>query len=196
MLLLIDNYDSFTYNLVHHLGVLGAVPQVMRNDAMTAAEALALRPAAIVLSPGPGTPGDAGICMDLIREAPTDLPIFGVCLGHQAIGEVYGATVGRCHEVLHGKLSTISHGDSGVFAGLPQGFLATRYHSLTVLAETVPETLEVTARSQSGVVMGIAHRTRPVHGVQFHPESIASEHGKALLANFLSIAGLAAESPA
>ncbi|MEM6973988.1 MAG: aminodeoxychorismate/anthranilate synthase component II [Pseudomonadota bacterium] len=190
MLLLIDNYDSFTYNLVHHLGVLGATPEVVRNDALSVAEALAMQPTAIVLSPGPGTPQDAGICVDLIRQAPQDLPIFGVCLGHQAIGEAYGAEVERCHEVLHGKLSTVTHADSGIFAGLPQGFMATRYHSLSVAPASLPECLEATARSQSGVVMGISHRSRPVHGVQFHPESIASEHGAALMANFLRIAGI------
>ncbi|MEM9780955.1 MAG: aminodeoxychorismate/anthranilate synthase component II [Pseudomonadota bacterium] len=190
MLLLIDNYDSFTYNLVHHLGVLGAIPEVVRNDALSVEDALAMQPAAIVISPGPGVPADAGICVELVRRAPESLPIFGVCLGHQAIGEAFGATVERCHEVLHGKLSTVTHDDSGVFAGLPQGFLATRYHSLGVAPSGLPAALQVTARSQSGVVMGLAHRSRPVHGVQFHPESIASEHGAALMANFLSIAGL------
>lgn len=190
MILLIDNYDSFTFNLVHYLGVLGAEVRVERNDALSVAEALASGPQAIVLSPGPGTPDQSGICLDLIAEAPADLPILGVCLGHQAIGECYGAKVARCHEVLHGKLSTVTHSGTGLFAGLPQGFLATRYHSLTVAPESVPESLEVTARSQSGVVMGLSHRTRPVHGVQFHPESIASEHGHAMLANFLALAGI------
>ncbi|MEO1724346.1 MAG: aminodeoxychorismate/anthranilate synthase component II [Pseudomonadota bacterium] len=190
MILLIDNYDSFTFNLVHYLGVLGAEVRVERNDALSVAEALASGPRAIVLSPGPGTPDQSGVCVDLIAEAPADLPILGVCLGHQAIGQCYGAKVARCHEVLHGKLSTVTHSGTGLFAGLPQGFLATRYHSLTVAPESVPESLEVTARSQSGVVMGLAHRTRPVHGVQFHPESIASEHGHAMLANFLALAGI------
>lgn len=188
MLLLIDNYDSFTYNLMHYLSELGAKVNVIRNDALSAAEALALAPQAVVLSPGPCTPDDAGICLDLIRQAPEDLPVLGVCLGHQAIGQAYGARVDRCHEIMHGKLSTITHSATGLFAGLPQGFSVTRYHSLTVAPETVPACLEVTARSQSGVIMGLSHRTRPVHGVQFHPESIASEHGHALLRNFLAIA--------
>ncbi|MEM6943928.1 MAG: aminodeoxychorismate/anthranilate synthase component II [Pseudomonadota bacterium] len=190
MILLIDNYDSFTFNLVHYLGHLGAEVRVERNDALSVREALALKPRAIVLSPGPGTPDTAGICLDLVAQAPADMPIMGVCLGHQAIGQVYGGTVERCHEVLHGKLSTISHSGTGIFEGVPQGFLATRYHSLTVASESMPDGLEVTARSQSGVIMGISHRDRPVHGVQFHPESIASEHGHAMLANFLRIAGL------
>ncbi|MGF1552491.1 MAG: anthranilate synthase component II [Paracoccaceae bacterium] len=196
MLLLVDNYDSFTFNLVHHLGVLGAVPKVVRNDALSVEEALGLGPRAIVLSPGPCAPRDAGVCVELVRRAPADLPILGVCLGHQAIGEAFGGRVERCHEVLHGKLSTITHDDDGVFAELPQGFLATRYHSLTVDPDGLPGDLRVTARSQSGVVMGLAHATRPVYGVQFHPESIASEHGARLLANFLALAGLAAPETA
>ncbi len=188
MLLLIDNYDSFTYNLVHYLGELGAEAKVVRNDEITAAEAFAMRPQAIVISPGPCDPDQAGICLELIREAPADLPILGVCLGHQAIGQAMGGEVVRCHEIMHGKLSTLTHSGTGVFAGLPQGFAVTRYHSLTVKPETLPDSLEVTARSQSGVIMGLQHRTRPVHGVQFHPESIASEHGHALLKNFLDLA--------
>ncbi|MEM9043242.1 MAG: aminodeoxychorismate/anthranilate synthase component II [Pseudomonadota bacterium] len=188
MLLLIDNYDSFTYNLVHFLGELGAKSHVIRNDQMSVREALSLKPSAIVLSPGPCTPKEAGICVDLVREAPAELPILGVCLGHQSIGAAYGARVERCHEILHGKLSTISHDNSGVFDDLPQGFQVTRYHSLIVAPDSLPEELEVTARSQSGVVMGLRHKTRPVHGVQFHPESIASEHGHAMLKNFLSLA--------
>jgi len=188
MLLLIDNYDSFTYNLVHFLGELGADAKVVRNDEVTAAEAFALNPEAVVISPGPCDPDAAGICLELIRTAPEDLPILGVCLGHQAIGQAFGGDVVRCHEILHGKLSTITHTGTGVFRGLPQGFSVTRYHSLTVKPETLPDCLEVTARSQSGVIMGLAHRTRPVHGVQFHPESIASEHGHALLRNFLDLA--------
>ncbi|MEM6679924.1 MAG: aminodeoxychorismate/anthranilate synthase component II [Pseudomonadota bacterium] len=195
MILLIDNYDSFTFNLVHYLGVLGAEVRVERNDALTATEALALKPRAVVLSPGPCDPDQAGICLDLLREAPAALPVLGVCLGHQAIGQVFGGRVERCHEVLHGKLSTLTHSGTGVFEGLPQGFEATRYHSLTVAPESVPETLEVTARSQSGVIMGLSHRTRPMHGVQFHPESIASEHGHAMLANFMRIAGLEPTMP-
>jgi len=188
MLLLIDNYDSFTYNLVHYLGELGAEAHVVRNDEISAAEAIAMRPEAVVISPGPCDPDTAGICLELIRTAPERLPILGVCLGHQSIGQAYGGEVVRCHEILHGKLSVITHTGTGVFKGLPQGFAATRYHSLTVKPATMPECLEVTARSQSGVVMGLAHKARPVHGVQFHPESIASEHGHQLLKNFLEIA--------
>ena len=190
MILLIDNYDSFTWNLVHYLGELGAEARVVRNDELTADQALASGAGAIVLSPGPCDPARAGICLDLIRKAPADLPILGVCLGHQAIGEAFGGRVVRCHEILHGKVSNITHDDTGVFRGLPQGFEATRYHSLTVEPESLPDSLAVTARSQSGVVMGLSHRTRPVHGVQFHPESIRTEHGRTLLGNFLDLAGL------
>jgi len=196
MLLLIDNYDSFTYNLVHFLGELGARTHVVRNDEISAAEAFAMKPEAIVMSPGPCTPDEAGICLDLVREAPDDMPILGVCLGHQAIGQACGGKVIQCHEILHGKLSSITHTGTGLFAGLPQGFSVTRYHSLTVEPESLPDSLEVTARSQSGVIMGLAHKTRPVHGVQFHPESIASEHGHALLKNFLDIARIRQGEPA
>lgn len=196
MLLLIDNYDSFTYNLVHFLGELGAEVEVVRNDALSADEALARRPRALVMSPGPCTPDEAGICLELLRRAPEELPILGVCLGHQAIGQAFGGEVVRCHEIMHGKLSHVTHEGTGVFRGLPQGFSVTRYHSLTVRPESVPDCLTVTARSQSGVIMGLAHKSRPVHGVQFHPESIASEHGHALLGNFLEIAGLAAREMA
>jgi anthranilate synthase component 2 len=188
MLLLIDNYDSFTYNLVHYLGELGAKAHVVRNDEISATEAIAMNPDAVVISPGPCDPDAAGICLELIRTAPERLPILGVCLGHQAIGQAFGGEVVRCHEILHGKLSTITHSGTGVFKGLPQGLSVTRYHSLTVRPETLPDCLEVTARSQSGVIMGLAHKVRPVHGVQFHPESIASEHGHALLKNFLELA--------
>ena len=191
MILLIDNYDSFTWNLVHYLGQLGAETKVVRNDELTADEALALKPQAIVLSPGPCDPSTAGICMELVRKAPEDLPILGVCLGHQAIGQALGGEVVRCHEILHGKLSAITHSGSDIFSGLPQGFDVTRYHSLVVAPETLPECLEITARSQSGVVMGVAHKSRPVYGVQFHPESIASEHGHAMLKNFLTLAEVA-----
>ena len=187
MLLLIDNYDSFTYNLVHYLGELGAESKVVRNDEITAAEAFAMKPAAIVMSPGPRDPDAAGICLELVATAPPDLPILGVCLGHQAIGQACGGEVVRCHEILHGKVSSITHTGTGLFKGLPQGFLVPRYHSLVVKPESLPDCLEVTARSQSGVIMGLAHRTRPVYGVQFHPESIASEHGHALLKNFLEL---------
>jgi anthranilate synthase component 2 len=187
MLLLIDNYDSFTYNLVHYLGELGAPAKVVRNDQITAAEALAMKPQAIVISPGPCNPDSAGICLELVRTAPAEMPILGVCLGHQTIGQAYGGEVVQCHEILHGKLSSITHTGTGLFKGLPQGFSVTRYHSLTVRPETLPDCLEVTARTQSGVIMGLAHKTRPVYGVQFHPESIASEHGHALLKNFLAL---------
>ena len=188
MILLIDNYDSFTWNLVHFLGELGAECDVVRNDMLTVAEALGRGADAVILSPGPCDPESAGICVELVRQAPADLPILGVCLGHQSIGVAFGATVDRCHEVLHGKISGISHDDSGVFRGLGQGFDATRYHSLAIRPETLPECLAVTARSQSGVIMGVAHRDRPVHGVQFHPESIRTVGGHALLKNFLDIA--------
>ncbi len=196
MLLLIDNYDSFTYNLVHYLGELGAEAKVVRNDELTAADAFALKPEAVVMSPGPCDPDQAGICLELIRTAPADMPILGVCLGHQAIGQAMGGEVVRCHEIMHGKLSTITHSGTGLFKGLPQGFSVTRYHSLTVKPETLPDCLEITARSQSGVIMGLQHRSRPIHGVQFHPESIASEHGHALLKNFLEIAGVRQGEPA
>lgn len=188
MILLIDNYDSFTWNLVHALGMLGAEVRVERNDALSVDQALALRPSAIVLSPGPRDPAAAGICLELIARAPADLPILGVCLGHQAIGEACGGRVTRCPEVLHGKLSAITHQGTDLFAGLPQGFDVTRYHSLAIDPASLPECLTVTARSQSGVIMGIAHRSRPLYGVQFHPESIASEHGPQLLRNFLDLA--------
>ena len=188
MLLLIDNYDSFTYNLVHCLGELGARSRVMRNDDVTAHEALAMTSEAIVLSPGPCTPDKAGICIELVREAPAGLPILGVCLGHQSISAAFGARIERCREILHGKLSTINHDGKGVFEGVAQGILVTRYHSLSVAPESLPDTLEVTARTESGVIMGLRHKTRPVHGVQFHPESIATEHGRAILENFLALA--------
>jgi len=196
MLLLIDNYDSFTYNLVHYLGELGAEAQVVRNDQITPAEAFALRPQAIVMSPGPCDPDQAGICLELVRSAPAEMPILGVCLGHQTIGQAYGGQVVRCHEILHGKLSSITHTGTDLFQGLPQGFSVTRYHSLVVEPETLPDCVTVTARSQSGVIMGLAHKARPVYGVQFHPESIASEHGHALLKNFLDIANVAQGEPA
>ncbi|MEM7670134.1 MAG: aminodeoxychorismate/anthranilate synthase component II [Pseudomonadota bacterium] len=188
MLLLIDNYDSFTYNLVHFLGELGAQSTVVRNDEVSVADALAMKPDAVVLSPGPCTPTEAGICVDLVKAAPAELPILGVCLGHQSIGAAYGAKVSRCHEILHGKLSTITHDGDGLFAGLEQGFDVTRYHSLIVEPEGLPAELEVTAKSQSGVIMGLRHRNRPIHGVQFHPESIASANGHAMLGNFLRLA--------
>lgn len=187
MLLLIDNYDSFTYNLFHFLGELGALVQVERNDALTADEALALEPEGIVLSPGPCTPNEAGICLELIEKAQGRVPILGVCLGHQAIGQAYGGKVVRAPSPMHGKLSSIHHTGKSVFQGLANDFQATRYHSLTIEPKSVPEMLEVTALSEDGVIQGVMHKTHPVHGVQFHPESIASEHGHALLANFLSL---------
>jgi len=186
MLLLIDNYDSFTYNLVHYLGELGAEAKVVRNDALTAEEAL--KADAIVLSPGPATPDQAGICLEVVRKAPEGKPILGVCLGHQTIGQAFGGTVKRCHEIMHGKLSPIRHKGEGLFDGAPQGIDVTRYHSLIVERDSLPDCLDVTAETDDGVIMGLAHKTRPVHGVQFHPESIRSEHGKTLLANFLKIA--------
>ena len=192
MILVIDNYDSFTYNLVHYLNELGAATRVARNDALSAPAALALRPAAVVLSPGPCTPDQAGICLELIAAAPDDLPILGVCLGHQAIGQAFGGEVVRAQTLMHGKISPIRHRGSGLFSGLPDGFAATRYHSLSVPRETLPEVLEITAWTDDGEIMGISHRARPVHGVQFHPESIATEHGHALLANFLALASIAA----
>jgi anthranilate synthase component 2 len=188
VLLLIDNYDSFTYNLFHFLGELGAAVVVKRNDEISAAEALGMGAAAIVLSPGPCTPNEAGICLDVIRQAAGTMPILGVCLGHQAIGQAYGGQVVRAPEPLHGKLSRIHHTGRSVFRGLNNDFLATRYHSLTIAPESVPETLEVTAKADDGVIMGVMHKSHPVHGVQFHPESIASEQGHALLQNFLNIA--------
>lgn len=190
MILLIDNYDSFTYNLVHYLGELGARVTVWRNDMISVEDVLALKPEAVVLSPGPGRPESAGISLDLVRNAPADLPIFGVCLGHQTIGQAFGAEVVRAEQLMHGKMSRVHHAGTGVFEGLPDGFSATRYHSLTVAPASVPDVLEVTARTEDGVIMGLQHRDRPVHGVQFHPESIASEHGHALLGNFLNSAGL------
>ncbi|MDQ0507455.1 anthranilate synthase component II [Xanthobacter agilis] len=185
---LIDNYDSFTYNLVHYLGELGATVTVHRNDAVSIADVLAEKPEAIVLSPGPCTPTEAGICCDLIAEAGADVPLFGVCLGHQAIGQVFGGEVVRAPTPMHGKLSEILHEGKSVFRGLNHSFQATRYHSLIVKRDTLPDTLEITAHTADGLIMGLAHKTRPIHGVQFHPESIASQNGHALLRNFLEIA--------
>jgi anthranilate synthase/aminodeoxychorismate synthase-like glutamine amidotransferase len=187
MLLVIDNYDSFTYNLVQYFGELGADPVVKRNDAVTADEVERMRPDKIVISPGPGTPADAGISMDLIRRFGPKLPILGVCLGHQSIGEVYGGKVVRAERLMHGKTSPIRHDGKGVFAGLPNPFEATRYHSLLVEKKSVPACLEVTADTAEGEIMGLRHREFPVHGVQFHPESILSKEGKDLLANFLKM---------
>ena len=190
MILVVDNYDSFTYNLVHYLAELGAETVVRRNDALTVQDALALKPEAVLLSPGPCAPEQAGICLPLLRGAPDDLPILGVCLGHQAIGQAYGGDVVRAKAIMHGKTSAIHHNGKGIFAGLPNPFTATRYHSLAVSRETLPDELEVTAWTDDGEIMGFQHRTRPVFGVQFHPESIATEGGHDLLANFLMLAGV------
>ena len=186
--LLIDNYDSFTYNLFHYLGELGAKVTVVRNDEITADQALAMRPEGIVLSPGPCTPNEAGICLDVIKKADGRMPILGVCLGHQAIGQVYGGVIVRAPEPMHGKLSRVHHTGRSVFRGLNNDFLATRYHSLTIDPPSMPAALEITATSEDGVIQGVMHKTHPVHGVQFHPESIASENGHALLENFLKFA--------
>ena len=188
MLLLIDNYDSFTYNLFHYLGQLGADVVVKRNDELSVADVLAMRPEAIVLSPGPCTPNEAGICLELVAKAGSRVPTLGVCLGHQAIGQVYGGEIVRAPVPMHGKVSRVHHNGRGVFRGLNNDFSATRYHSLTIAPPSLPPDLEVTATSDDGVIMGVMHKRHPVHGVQFHPESIASENGHALLANFLRIA--------
>jgi anthranilate synthase component 2 len=188
MLLLIDNYDSFTYNLFHYLGELGEEIVVCRNDDMSAAQALCMKPSSIVLSPGPCDPDKAGICLDLIKAANGRVPILGVCLGHQAIGQAYGGKIVRAPRPMHGKLSRIHHNNKSAFRGLPNDFSATRYHSLTVERASLPAVLEITAETDDSVIMGLAHKTHPVHGVQFHPESIASEHGHALLKNFLDLA--------
>ena len=188
MILLIDNYDSFTFNLVHVLGDLGGVCEVVRNDAITVAEAMARRPEAIVLSPGPKTPNEAGVCLELILAAVGRVPLLGVCLGHQAIGQAFGGSVVRGPVPMHGKVSAVRHLDSDIFEGMPAHFQAARYHSLVVAPETLPEVLEATAWTEDGVIMGLRHRSAPVFGVQFHPESIASEQGHRLLGNFLAIA--------
>ena len=196
MILLIDNYDSFTFNLVHVLGDLGARCEVVRNDRLGSQDALARGAEAIVLSPGPCTPNEAGVCLDLIRAADGRVPILGVCLGHQAIGQAYGGDVVRAPVPMHGKLSPVRHDGTGLFEGLPSPFEAARYHSLVVDAATLPGALVANAWTEDGLIMGMRHRTHPVFGVQFHPESIASQHGHALLANFLAIAREAALQPA
>jgi anthranilate synthase component 2 len=188
VILLIDNYDSFTYNLVHYLGEVGAEAKVVRNDQITVASALALKPDAIVISPGPCDPAKAGICLELIRRAAGEVPMLGVCLGHQAIGEVFGGRVVRAPRCMHGKLSAIHHDGTGIFAGIPSPFQATRYHSLTLEPASFPAALMQTAHADDQVVMGLAHRELPIFGVQFHPESIMTEHGHALLRNFLALA--------
>ncbi len=186
VILLIDNYDSFTWNLAHYLGELGAKVLVRRNDALTVPEAMALRPEAIVLSPGPCDPDQAGICLALTAAAAqARLPLLGVCLGHQTIGQAFGGRVVRCHEIVHGKLGAMHHKGLGVFTGLPSPFNATRYHSLVVDRATLPDALEITAELEDGVIMGLRHRELPIEGVQFHPESLATEHGHALLKTFL-----------
>ncbi|QDI75873.1 MULTISPECIES: anthranilate synthase component II [Leisingera] len=188
MLLLIDNYDSFTYNLVHYLGELGAEMEVHRNDAINVQEAMAMKPAGILLSPGPCDPDQAGICLALTEAAAeTGTPLLGVCLGHQTIGQAFGGKVVRCHEIVHGKMGQMHHNNTGVFKDLPSPFEATRYHSLVVERDSLPDCLEITAELDDGTIMGLQHKDLPIHGVQFHPESIASEHGHALLKNFLDV---------
>jgi anthranilate synthase component 2 len=186
--LVIDNYDSFTYNLVHYIGELGASIVVRRNDKITVDEIRAMDPDAIVISPGPCTPDDAGVCLPLIETLGEEIPVLGVCLGYQAIGQAYGGKITRSPTLMHGKVSGINHTGKGVFRGINGSFRATRYHSLQIAPETMPATLEVTATADDGVAMGAMHRTNPVHGVQFHPESIASEHGHLILQNFLDLA--------
>lgn len=186
-ILLIDNYDSFTYNLVHYLQALGAAVEVVRNDALRASDILGKRPHGVVISPGPATPNEAGICLEFLAQNQGTIPVLGVCLGHQSIGQAYGGKVVRAAQVMHGKTSPVTHRGTGIFAGLPSPFIATRYHSLVVDRASLPACLEVTAETADGTIMGLAHRTQPIHGVQFHPESIASEHGHALLKNFLDM---------
>ena len=186
MLLLIDNYDSFTYNVVHYLGELGAEVVVRRNDALSVQGAMDMNPSGIVMAPGPCDPDRAGICLDLTAEAArTRTPVLGICLGHPAIGQAFGGQVIRCHEIVHGKVGQMQHRGTGLFTGLPSPFYATRYHSLVVDPASIPDCLEITAQLADGTIMGLQHRTLPIHGVQFHPESFASEHGHALLDNFL-----------
>ena len=196
MILVIDNYDSFTFNLVQYLQQLGAEVEIARNDALSVDEALEKVPQAILLSPGPCTPNEAGICLDLIRAAAgRRLPLLGVCLGHQALGQAFGGRVVRAPELMHGKTGPIFHNEASVFVGLPSPFTATRYHSLIVERDSLPDALEITAEAADGLIMGLAHRDLPLHGVQFHPESIATEHGHRLLANFLDLAGIAHNNP-
>ena len=187
MILIIDNYDSFTYNLVHYVEELGTQTQVYRNDALSVEAILAQNADGIILSPGPCDPDRAGICLELLRQAPDDLPILGVCLGHQAIGQVFGGKVIRAKSIMHVKTSPIHHDGSGVFAGIPNGFAATRYHSLAVERESLPKCLHIGAMTEDGEIMGLSHREKPIHGVQFHPESIASDHGHQILQNFLNL---------
>jgi len=188
MFILIDNYDSFTWNIVHYMAELGAAPEVYYNDQITPEEIAAKKPQGLVLSPGPKNPDEAGICLDVVKKFAGKVPILGVCLGHQAIGQAFGGKVVRAPQLMHGKVSKIHHGGEGVLKGLPSPFTATRYHSLTLAPDSFPDALEITARTGDGVIMGLQHRTLPVYGVQFHPESIMSEHGHALLQNFLESA--------
>jgi len=189
MLLLIDNYDSFTYNLVHYFGELGQEAVVRRNDEINVQDAMGMGADAIVLSPGPCDPSQAGICLSLTQAAAeTKTPLVGVCLGHQTIGQVFGGKVVSAAEIMHGKMGAIKHTNKGLFKGLPDGFQATRYHSLTVERDSLPDVLEITAETDDGTIMGLSHKDLPIHGVQFHPESIASEHGHSLLKNFIEIA--------
>ncbi|MCW8836916.1 MAG: aminodeoxychorismate/anthranilate synthase component II [Rhodospirillales bacterium] len=188
MFVLIDNYDSFTYNLWHYLGELGADVAVFRNDAITIEKVMSMDPQGIILSPGPCDPDQAGICLNLVERAAGHVPIFGVCLGHQTIGQAFGGHVVRAPEPMHGKIDKIIHDGTGLFSGIPSPLTATRYHSLVVERETLPECLNVTAETSDGLIMGLAHKHHPIYGVQFHPESIASEHGHDLIANFLKIA--------
>jgi len=192
MFLLVDNYDSFTYNLWHFLGELGAEVVVHRNNQISVDEALALQPSGLIISPGPCDPDRAGICLELIRRAPVTLPILGVCLGHQCIGQAFGGEIIRGPEPMHGKMSDMHNQGAGIFEGLPSSFTATRYHSLVVERASLPDTLEITAETEDGLIMGLRHQSRPIFGVQFHPESIASQYGYQLLANFLRLAGLKA----
>ncbi len=188
MIIVIDNYDSFVYNLVHYVADLGAETEVYRNDALSVRDVLAKKPDAVILSPGPCTPNEAGICLELVNKAPQNLPIFGVCLGHQAIGQALGGEVVSARAIMHGKVSDVRHRGEGLFKDLPSPFKATRYHSLAVKRDSLPSVLRVDAETEDGEIMGFAHTQRPIFGVQFHPESIASEHGHALIANFLAAA--------
>ena len=190
MLLVIDNYDSFTYNLVHYAQEMGAQTQVVRNDALSVSQALSMNAEAVLLSPGPCTPNEAGICLDLIAQAPDNLPVLGICLGQQSIGQAFGGKVIRAKTIMHGKVSDIHHDGTGLFTGLPSPFKATRYHSLSIERESLPDCLHVNSWTEDGEIMGIMHKNRPIHGLQFHPEAIASENGHALIAAFLGLAGI------
>ncbi len=192
MILVIDNYDSFVFTLAHYIFAAGGKPQVVRNDSLTVDDALAMKPEAVVLSPGPGRPETAGICIDLIQAAPPELPILGVCLGHQAIAAAFGGDIIQAPAIFHGKLSTIAHDGAGIFEGLPETFQVTRYHSLTIDPATLPDCLTVSATAEDGAIMAVSHRDRPVYGVQFHPESVASEHGHRMVSQFVQFAPMLA----